>query len=216
MHATIVAFSSHVAVIPAGYSKKFIGLFKSLDYDHVLDFRTFNTEQAVKFTLNGITERENLKQETEYQTAIIDQTEALGKVSTDTLLIVVDTHKKNYVEVPELLEETDKVKSIVTSNIPADGVYLQTKYRDLLNQEEAVSDNAGLMAIKFLSCYGAKKIYLAGFDGYSHDVRENYGNSEMAFMTRNAVLDAMNVGIVNITEANITGITPALFNLNGI
>ena len=64
MHATIATFSSHVAVIPAGYSKKFIGLFKSLDYDHILDFRTFNTEQAVKFTLNGITERENLKQET--------------------------------------------------------------------------------------------------------------------------------------------------------
>ena len=46
--------------------------------------------------------------------------------------------------------------------------------------------------------YGVAKIYLAGFDGYSHDIRENYGNSEMAFMTRNAVLDAMNVGMSKV------------------
>lgn len=96
------------------------------------------------------------------------------------------------------LAESDRSKSIVTSNIPAHDVYLQTKYRELLNQEEAVTDNAGLMAIKFfISCWAAK-IYLAGFDGYSHDVRENYGNSEMAFMTRNAVLDAMNAGMSKI------------------
>lgn len=93
------------------------------------------------------------------------------------------------------LAERDKAKSIVTSNIPAEGVYLQTKYRDLLNTEEAVSDNAGLMAVKFLISYGVAKIYLAGFDGYSHDAGENYGKSDMAFITRNAVLDAMNVGM---------------------
>ena len=33
----------------------------------------------------------------------------MAKVSSETLLIVVDTHKKNYVEVPELLEEAEKV-----------------------------------------------------------------------------------------------------------
>lgn len=93
------------------------------------------------------------------------------------------------------MAERDKAKSIVTSNIPAEGVYLQTKYRDLLNTEEAVSDNAGLMAVKFLISYGVAKIYLAGFDGYSHDAGENYGKSDMAFITRNAVLDAMNVGM---------------------
>ena len=96
------------------------------------------------------------------------------------------------------LGEADKAKSIVTSNIPAEGVYLQVKYRDLLSQEEAVSDNAGLMAIRFLTAYGVSKIYLAGFDGYSHDVKENYGSSDMAFITRNAVLDAMNVGMSKV------------------
>lgn len=98
------------------------------------------------------------------------------------------------------LPDAEKEKCIVTSNIPADGVYYQTKYRDLLNNEESVADNAGLMAIKFLSTQGVKSIHLAGFDGYSHDVRENYGSSDMAFITRNAVLDAMNVGMSKVLK----------------
>ena len=72
-----------------------------------LGIEAYIVSQTADITLSGFID--NLKQEPEYQTAIIDQTEALAKVSTDTLLIVVDTHKKNYVEVPELLEETDKV-----------------------------------------------------------------------------------------------------------
>lgn len=91
-------------------------------------------------------------------------------------------------------------KCIVTSNIPADNVYLQTKYKDLLTDIEAVKDNAGLMAIKFLMDYGVKEIYLAGFDGYAHDVRENYGDRQMAFITRNAVLDAMNEGMTAVMK----------------
>ena len=96
------------------------------------------------------------------------------------------------------LDVRQRNKCIVTSNIPADGVYYQTKYRDLLNSEESVADNAGLMAIKFLMQYDVEGIYLAGFDGYSHDVRDNYGSSDMAFITRNAVLDAMNIGMSKI------------------
>ena len=52
---------------------------------------------------------ENLKSDEEYQTAIIDKNEAMAKISAETLLIVVDTHKRNYVEVPELLDETEKI-----------------------------------------------------------------------------------------------------------
>lgn len=96
------------------------------------------------------------------------------------------------------LDLDKRSKCIVTSNIPADNIYLQTKYRDLLTDIEAVKDNAGLMAIKFLMNYGVKEIYLAGFDGYAHDVKENYGDSQMAYITRNAVLDAMNEGMTAV------------------
>ena len=40
------------------------------------------------------------------------------------------------------LDASNREKCIVTSNIPADNVYLQTKYRDLLCDIEAVKDNA--------------------------------------------------------------------------
>ena len=90
--------------------------------------------------------------------------------------------------------ELDKIKyekCIVTSNIISDKVYLQTKYRDLLNDVETVRDNAGLMAIKLLIMYGVKEIMLAGFDGYSHNTKENYINSQMEFINKNVILDAM-------------------------
>ncbi|MCD7740827.1 MAG: aldolase catalytic domain-containing protein [Ruminococcus sp.] len=96
------------------------------------------------------------------------------------------------------LDITKREKCIVTSNIPADNVYLQTKYRDLLNDVESVKDNAGLMAIKFLMNYGVSEFYLAGFDGYAHDISENYADGHMAFITRNAVLDAMNAGMETV------------------
>ncbi len=52
---------------------------------------------------------ETAKQEKEYEEAIINKSEALSKISADTLLVIVDTHKNSYVEVPELLEETNKI-----------------------------------------------------------------------------------------------------------
>lgn len=96
------------------------------------------------------------------------------------------------------LDSSKRNKCIVTSNIVGDGVYLQTKYRDLLNDVDSVKDNAGLMAIKFLNEYGVKEILLAGFDGYSHDTKENYADKSMEFITRNAVLDAMNDGMEKV------------------
>lgn len=52
---------------------------------------------------------EAVEQEEEYKDVIIDKSQALSQVNEDTLLIVVDTHKKTYVEVPELLNRTNKI-----------------------------------------------------------------------------------------------------------
>lgn len=99
------------------------------------------------------------------------------------------------------LDDINRSRCIVTSNISGDGVYYKVKYRDLLNSEEAVRDNAALLCIKFLIGQGIREIYLAGIDGYSHDARENYGKDDMAFFTRNAVLDAINAGMCKVLEA---------------
>jgi len=98
------------------------------------------------------------------------------------------------------LQDIQKSKCIVTSNIVSDEIYYQTQYRDLLNTEEAVADNAGLMAIRFLVMQNVDSIQLVGFDGYSHDFSENYGSTKMEIITRNAVLDAMNAGMSKVLK----------------
>lgn len=52
---------------------------------------------------------ETIKSEEEYENIFINKSEALNKITEETLLIVVDTHKNNYVEVPELIEKTNKI-----------------------------------------------------------------------------------------------------------
>lgn len=52
---------------------------------------------------------EAINEDKEYGNVLINKSEALSKISEETLLIVVDTHKNNYVEVPELLEKTNKI-----------------------------------------------------------------------------------------------------------
>lgn len=50
-----------------------------------------------------------LNEQEEYKGAIIDKSGAISKINTNTLLIVTDTHKKNFVEVPELLDKTENI-----------------------------------------------------------------------------------------------------------
>ena len=52
---------------------------------------------------------EAIKEKDEYKGIFLNKTEALNEITEDTLLIVVDTNKNNYVEVPELLEKTNKI-----------------------------------------------------------------------------------------------------------
>ncbi len=91
-------------------------------------------------------------------------------------------------------------KSIVTSNIPAIDVYLQVRYRDLLNSREAVEDNAGLMLIRFLITRGIKKVYIAGMDGYSPNPDENYADQKMNFYTEKELAEKKNAGMIAVLK----------------
>ena len=91
-------------------------------------------------------------------------------------------------------------KSIVTSNIQAIDVYLQVRYKELLNNVETVEDNAGLMLIKFLTSQGIKKIYLAGMDGYSPNPNENYADQRMSFHTERKLAEKKNYGMVKVLK----------------
>ena len=63
-----------------------------------------------KNTSGFATFRKSIEKDEEYEDVIINKEVALENVDKDTLLVVVDTHKMNYVEAPELI---DKVKEIV-------------------------------------------------------------------------------------------------------
>ncbi len=62
--------------------------------------------QTTGLTIN--TFMESVKKEEE-EDIFIDSQQALSKIANETLLIIVDTHKRSYVEVPELLERTNKI-----------------------------------------------------------------------------------------------------------
>ncbi|MFZ3129531.1 MAG: aldolase catalytic domain-containing protein [Desulfosporosinus sp.] len=123
----------------------------------------------------------------------------------DTITICVnfksDTFDCDYVFVSNLrryddMKYKDKLKLIVTSNIKDDckSCYI-VNYSKLLNDVEAVMDNAGMMLINLLIELGVKRIKIAGLDGYSHDVYKNFAERDMAFMKRSTVMDAMNAGM---------------------
>lgn len=96
------------------------------------------------------------------------------------------------------ISEGEKSKCIITSNIPDDAVYLQIKYKDLLNDNEFVKDNSGLMASKLITLFDVKSLYLAGFDGYSYDTSDNYVEGPRVLMTKKAIMDATNQGMSEV------------------
>jgi polysaccharide pyruvyl transferase WcaK-like protein len=61
MHACIAAFSTGVPVVPLAYSRKFNGLFSSLNYPWVADGKSMNTSDAFKMIMDGYNKRELLK-----------------------------------------------------------------------------------------------------------------------------------------------------------
>ncbi len=110
---------------------------------------------------------------------------------TDFLFV---SNQRRYRDLP-----TEKrSKCIVTSNIPALDVYLQVRYKDLINSVETVRDNAGLMLVKLLIQLGVKKILIAGMDGYSVNAYENYADQRMNFHTEKEMAEKRNSGIINV------------------
>lgn len=93
------------------------------------------------------------------------------------------------------LESKWNSKCIVTTNIHAKDVLCQIEYEKLIADEKTVYDNAGLMAIKLMILLGKNEVYLAGFDGYSHNPEDNYVADFKRMIMKNSIIDAMNLGM---------------------
>lgn len=73
MHSTIAAFSTGVATIPVSYSRKFEGLFNSLEYEYVINSRTESLQSAFNKTIEYINNNDDLKSQQEMSMKIVEK-----------------------------------------------------------------------------------------------------------------------------------------------
>lgn len=91
---------------------------------------------------------------------------------------------KRFKNINELMVGVAGKYVIITSNIATNTNYdnlMIVDFSSYLNEDDVISDNAGIMCINFLKKCGMDDLFLAGFDGFSPDWRENYYENSMAF-----------------------------------
>ena len=128
-------------------------LAKSLNTNAYI-IKTDNTSTLQAFN-------ESIEKEEEYEDTMINKEVALENIDEDTLLIIVDTHKKSYVESPEILEKANKVVIIDHHRRSADYIENAT----LIFQEVYASSSAEL--VTELLQYATTKIELKTIEAES-------------------------------------------------
>ena len=92
----------------------------------------------------------------------------------------------------------NRVRTVVTSNIKdVESDYLVVNYASYLSEESCIVDNAGIMCINLMKKIGAKEFVLAGFDGFSENVKDNFFDEEMYLDVESERLAKMNVAMAN-------------------
>ena len=116
-----------------------------------------------------------------------------------TINFVYEKLKEDFVFVSNIrrfqeLEREKYPKTIITSNISSGNVYMKLNYASYISDEMSVQDNAGLMLINYLSGKNVKRIFLAGFDGFSADPEQNYIDKNMAQLVNKDIMGSINYG----------------------
>ena len=112
--------------------------------------------------------------------------------------MVFVSNMRRFRDVQELCARTDHVeKVVVTSNITTQNIadVNVVNYSDYINEEQIILDNAGLMCINFLNRLGIAEVLLAGFDGFSTDIRDNYYEAAMYLDVEEERLLQMNTAV---------------------
>ncbi len=108
-------------------------------------------------------------------------------------------------------------KIIVTSNLPAlNDNFLKVDYSKLCDYNFDEPDNAGMMLIRLLLNAGLKKVYLAGFDGFSSSESSNYYTDKMASSISRDEADRKNLSIYTqiktlCKKITIEFVTPSIY-----
>jgi len=112
------------------------------------------------------------------------------------------------------LEKTENCRLIVSSNVATDIDAMKVNYSSYLSPVAEIADNPTIMMIRVLMTIGVRKVFLAGFDGYSAVASENYYDKSLTMGTsvelkikRNSIIKTImqelseNIEITSITES---------------
>ncbi|MGN1270436.1 MAG: DHH family phosphoesterase [Clostridia bacterium] len=104
---------------------------------------------------------ETLEKQDEYKEVLVDKSRAMSLITEDTLLIITDTHKKSYVEIPELLEKTEKIVVIDHHRRGTD--YIENA---ILTFHEAYASSASELVTEIIE-YGTNNVQLKQIEAES-------------------------------------------------
>lgn len=126
--------------------------------------KTFGKDSYIVNNTYGLTLEnfiKTLEEGDRYKDVIIDKQEALSKISENTLLIITDTHKKTYVDVPELLDKTDKIVIIDHHRKGTDFIE-----NSILTFHEAYASSAAELVTEIIE-YSTKEVVLEEIEAES-------------------------------------------------
>lgn len=109
------------------------------------------------------------------------------------------------------------VPVICTSNLPnvlQNGLYVD--YSALCDQDDEESDNSGVMLIRLMKRIGMRRVYIAGFDGFSRESRDNYFDEKMVNSAVPESAEKKNSSIAKqiqiiMREMDIVSLTPSRY-----
>lgn len=94
------------------------------------------------------------------------------------------SNAKRYVQLAtEISQKKHEFRVIATSNVTkTNGKFDYTlKYASLIEEDQEVIDNSFIMLLQVMVRTGVKKVFLAGFDGYTGKNSRNYINAHMEY-----------------------------------
>lgn len=114
------------------------------------------------------------------------------------------------------MEQLD-VPVICTSNLPnilQNGIYVD--YATLCEQDNEELDNSGVMLIRLMKRIGVARVYMAGFDGFSKEPRDNYFDEKMVNSVTPESAERKNASITRqlqaiMKEMDIVSLTPSRY-----
>jgi len=106
------------------------------------------------------------------------------------------SNKRRYKQIDKSL----KRKMIITSNIYCDNPYMVIAYDNYINNISGVEDNSTMMLISYLIDIGIKQINIAGLDGFSTDLDNNYADESMMIGINSETVKLRNKGIAKFIK----------------